>query len=86
MQSLNRSALYYAQNTAAETGAQNIVAAIIVTYRGLDTLGEVTVLFLTAAIIGLVLSQVRGAALRAPVPACCPPASFSTPARGCWCR
>ena len=59
-QSLNRSALYYAQNTAAETGAQNIVAAIIVTYRGLDTLGEVTVLFLAAAIIGLVLSQVRG--------------------------
>ena len=39
---LNRSALYYAENTAAETGAQNIVAAIIVTYRGLDTLGEVT--------------------------------------------
>ncbi len=56
---LNRSALYYAQNTAAETGAQNIVAAIIVTYRGLDTLGEVTVLFLTAAIIGLVLSNLR---------------------------
>ena len=54
---LNRSALYYAQNTAAETGAQNIVAAIIVTYRGLDTLGEVTVLFLTAAIVGLVLSH-----------------------------
>ena len=58
-QSLNRSALYYAQNTAREVGAQNIVAAIVVTYRGLDTLGEVTVLFLTAAIIGLVLTQVR---------------------------
>ena len=58
-ESLNRSALYYAENTAAETGAQNIVAAIIVTYRGLDTLGEVTVLFLTAAIIGLVLSNLR---------------------------
>ncbi len=57
--SLNRSALYYAENTAAETGAQNIVAAIVVTYRGLDTLGEVTVLFLAAAIIGLVLSNVR---------------------------
>ena len=57
--SLNRSALYYAENTASETGAQNIVAAIIVTYRGLDTLGEVTVLFLTAAIVGLVLAQSR---------------------------
>lgn len=54
---LNRSALYYAENTATETGAQNIVTAIIVTYRGLDTLGEVTVLFLTAAIVGLVLSH-----------------------------
>ncbi|MCK4712128.1 MAG: hypothetical protein KAT26_04540, partial [Marinosulfonomonas sp.] len=29
--------------------------AIIVTFRGLDTLGEVTVLFLTAAIVALVL-------------------------------
>jgi multicomponent Na+:H+ antiporter subunit B len=56
-ETLNRTALYYAENTAAETGAQNIVAAIIVTYRGLDTLGEVTVLFLTAAIVGLVLSH-----------------------------
>lgn len=54
---LNRSAVYYARNTTVETGAQNVVAAIIVTYRGLDTLGEVTVLFLTAAIVGLVLSM-----------------------------
>ncbi|OIP85352.1 MAG: sodium:proton antiporter [Rhodobacterales bacterium CG2_30_65_12] len=54
---LNRTAAYYAANTAEETGAQNIVSAIIVTYRGLDTLGEVTVLFLTAAIVALVLSQ-----------------------------
>ena len=36
-----------------------VVTAIIVTYRGLDTLGEVTVLFLTAAIVGLVLSRKR---------------------------
>jgi len=54
---LNRTALYYAENTASETGAQNVVAAIIVTYRGLDTLGEVTVLFLTAAIVALVLGR-----------------------------
>jgi multicomponent Na+:H+ antiporter subunit B len=57
---LNPTALYYAENTVADTGAANIVTAIIVTYRGLDTLGEVTVLFLTAAIVGLVLA--RGAA------------------------
>jgi len=59
---LNRTAAYYAQNTARETGAQNIVTAIIVTYRGLDTLGEVTVLFLTAAIVALVLGQSKAPA------------------------
>lgn len=53
---LNLTARYYADHTAGDIGASNIVTAIIVTYRGLDTLGEVTVLFLTAAIIGLVLS------------------------------
>ncbi len=50
-------ASYYAQNTAAETGSQNIVTAIVVTYRGLDTLGEVTVLFLAAALVGFVLRK-----------------------------
>ncbi|MDK9695450.1 MAG: sodium:proton antiporter [Siculibacillus sp.] len=56
---LNRTALYYAENTAKDIGAQNIVTAIVVTYRGLDTLGEVTVLFLTAAIVGLILAAGR---------------------------
>ncbi len=56
---LNLTAAYYAENTAADIGAANIVTAIIVTYRGLDTLGEVTVLFLTAAIVGLVLESSR---------------------------
>lgn len=58
-QTLNKSAHYYAEQTAAQVGAANIVTAIIVTYRGLDTLGEVTVLFLAAAIVGLVLAQGR---------------------------
>ena len=66
--SLNRSALYYAQNTAGETGAQNIVTAIIVTYRGLDTLGEVTVLFLTAAIVSLVLKHSQSVAEKKDLP------------------
>lgn len=56
---LNATARYYAERSASDLGAQNIVTAIIVTYRGLDTLGEVTVLFLTAAIVGLVLKQNR---------------------------
>jgi multicomponent Na+:H+ antiporter subunit B len=58
---LNRTARYYAEHTAQDLGAANIVTAIIVTYRGLDTLGEVTVLFLTAAIVGLVLARERHA-------------------------
>jgi len=56
---LNGTARYYAERTAPDLGAANIVTAIIVTYRGLDTLGEVTVLFLTAAILGLVLARDR---------------------------
>ena len=34
-----------------QTGAPNIVASVVVTYRGFDTLGEVTILFIAA--IGL---------------------------------
>lgn len=56
---LNLTGRYYAERTAADIGAANIVTAIIVTYRGLDTLGEVTVLFISAAIVGLVLAQGR---------------------------
>jgi multicomponent Na+:H+ antiporter subunit B len=56
-ETLNLTASYYAERTAEDLGAANIVTAIIVTYRGLDTLGEVTVLFLTAAIVGLVLAR-----------------------------
>ena len=52
---LNPTALYYAERTAPDLGAANLVTAIVISYRGLDTLGEVTVLFLAAAIVGLVL-------------------------------
>lgn len=64
-QALNRTAAYYATHTAEDLGAANIVTAIIVTYRGLDTLGEVTVLFLTAAIVGLVLAHGKHGQARA---------------------
>jgi len=67
---LNYTARYYADHTVRDTGAANIVSAIVVTYRGLDTLGEVTVLFLTATIVGLVLasSQHRGRRRDRPAP------------------
>ena len=69
---LNHTARYYAERTAGDVGAANIVTAIVVTYRGLDTLGEVTVLFISAAIVGLVLALGRAptnapSQLRAPV-------------------
>jgi multicomponent Na+:H+ antiporter subunit B len=48
-------AKYYATNGAEEIGAANLVTSIVVTYRGFDTLGEVTILFLTAAIISFFL-------------------------------
>ena len=35
------------------------MTAIVVTYRGLDTLGEVTVLFISAAGVGLLLRRTR---------------------------
>jgi len=42
---------YYLDNGIKQTGATNIVTSVVVGYRGFDTLGEVTVLFL--ATIGL---------------------------------
>lgn len=57
---LNDLAAYYAQHTVADTGAANIVTAIVVTYRGLDTLGEVTVLFLSASVVGFMLRRRAG--------------------------
>ncbi|MCU7833799.1 MAG: sodium:proton antiporter [gamma proteobacterium symbiont of Taylorina sp.] len=54
---LNLTGRYYAEHTAQDIGAANIVTAIIVTYRGLDTLGEVTVLFLTATIVAVLLGR-----------------------------
>jgi len=46
---------HYVRNGARETGAVNIVTAIVVAYRGFDTLGEVTVLFIAAVGVGAVL-------------------------------
>ena len=68
---LNQTARYYAERTASEVGSANIVTAIVVTYRGLDTLGEVTVLFLASSIVGLLLARGRNAKLNPakPLPA-----------------
>ncbi|MCX7957244.1 MAG: DUF4040 domain-containing protein [Endomicrobia bacterium] len=49
----NKIANYYINNTIKDTGAVDVVAAIILNYRAYDTLGEATVLF--TAILGAVL-------------------------------
>jgi len=49
----------YAERTDEEVGAANLVTAVIVTYRGLDTLGEVTVLFIATAGVGFLLGTRR---------------------------
>jgi len=50
---------YYVEKGPQEIGAPNLVTAVVVTYRGLDTLGEVTVLFISAAGVGLLLRRSR---------------------------
>ena len=57
--SLSKLGHYYVENGPQEIGAPNLVTAIVVTYRGLDTLGEVTVLFISAAGVGLLLRRSR---------------------------
>lgn len=46
---------YYINNTPVISKVANIVTAIVVNYRGLDTLGEVTVLFLATTGIASIL-------------------------------
>jgi len=50
---------HYLANTRSDTGASNAVTAVVVGYRGFDTLGEVTVLFLTAMGVGAVLATLQ---------------------------
>lgn len=46
---------YYLDNTVRETGAENVVTAVTLQYRGFDTMGEVTVLFAAATGVSLLL-------------------------------
>lgn len=50
-------ARHYAEEGPEELGAANLVTSVIVTYRGLDTLGEVTVLFIATAGVGFLLRR-----------------------------
>ena len=46
---------YYLSNTIEKSKVANVITAIVVNYRGLDTLGEVTVLFLATTGIASIL-------------------------------
>ena len=50
----------------AQTGAANIVTAVVLGYRGIDTLGELAILFTAATAAGLVLGRRREDAPRDP--------------------
>jgi len=50
-----------------EVGAANIVTAVVLGYRGIDTLGELSILFAAAAAAGMVLGRRRAGAPRDPV-------------------
>jgi len=43
---------YIIENAQTETGANNVVSAVVFDYRGFDTLGEATILF--TAVTGVV--------------------------------
>ena len=51
---------HYINEGIKETGSANIVTSVVVSYRGFDTLGEVTVLFIAAIGLGAVLTRSGG--------------------------
>jgi multicomponent Na+:H+ antiporter subunit B len=56
-QTLPQLAAGYVKLIPEELGAPNVITGILLTYRGFDTLGEVAVLFMVAAGLGLVLGD-----------------------------
>jgi multicomponent Na+:H+ antiporter subunit B len=56
-QTLPQLAADYVKLVPRELGAPNVITGILLTYRGFDTLGEVAVLFMVAAGVGLVLGD-----------------------------
>ncbi len=66
-QTLPPLAASYVKLVPQELGAPNVITGILLTYRGFDTLGEVAVLFMVAAGVGLVLGGRRPLPEAAPV-------------------
>jgi len=47
---------FYIEHAIKDTGASNVVTSIVLNFRGFDTLGEVTVLFLASLGVGFLFS------------------------------
>ncbi|PWK68995.1 Na(+)/H(+) antiporter subunit B [Aminobacter sp. AP02] len=56
-QSVSALAEHYLSVVPQELGAPNVVTGILITFRGFDTLGEVAVLFMVAASVGILLAS-----------------------------
>jgi len=50
---------YYIDNSQTETGAHNVVTAIVFDYRGFDTLGEATVLFIAVLAVAMIFRRLH---------------------------
>ena len=50
---------HYIRNGVRETGATNLVTSVVMDYRALDTLGEVTILFVAAVGVGVIFFAER---------------------------
>lgn len=65
-QSLRPLAESYVKLVPQELGAPNVITGILLTYRAFDTLGEVAVLFMVAAGVGMVLGASDQPSRRSP--------------------
>jgi len=50
---------YYLEKSLSETGVPNVVTAVLASYRGFDTLGEVTVIFTAGVAVMLLIGGRR---------------------------
>jgi multisubunit Na+/H+ antiporter MnhB subunit len=50
---------YIIDNAQGQTGSNNVVASVVFDYRGLDTLGEATILFTAVTGVLLLLRAVK---------------------------
>jgi len=55
----NTEEIIFGETQNAESGSANMVTSVVVNYRSFDTLGEVTVLFVSALGVGLLLNGKR---------------------------